>query len=122
IAAVDVVTGHVQRALAGKGLGLGIIHHHPDSGFRLTGTRLPQWDDIMSLLKRAAECFPGFRWQHWDVGITDRGPTLYELNSAGNTDIAQIAYGKGIYDDELRDFLRRHGGGRPEAGKVFPET
>lgn len=119
ISAVDLSTGRVLRTLCGKGAELRVCERHPQTGYPLKGTIVPQWDAIISLLARAAECFPGFRWQHWDVGITDRGPTLYELNSAGNPDIAQMTYGKGIHDDELRAFLSRHADREAVAGKVF---
>lgn len=119
IAAVDMQSGKVTRALTGKGSQLGLTERHPQTGHPLLGIRVPQWDEIMALMEQAAASFPGFRFQHWDVGITSEGPVLYELNSAGNTDIAQMAYGKGVHDAQIRDFLRRHGNRRPAPGKVF---
>lgn len=119
ISAVDVASGRVIRTLCGRGANLRVCDRHPETDYPLKGALVPQWEEIMTLLAKAAECFPGLRWQHWDVGITDQGPTLYELNSAGNPDIAQMTYGKGINDAELRTFLRRHGGREPAPGKVF---
>ena len=72
------------------------------------------------LMSRAAECFPGFRWQHWDVGLSAGGPVLFELNSAGNTRVLQVSHGTGIWCDRLRAFLARYGGKtEPTHGSVF---
>ena len=62
---------------------------------------------MIAQMERAALAFPGFRIQHWDVGITSRGPIVYELNTAGNPDIGQLAKGSGFYDDKLKAFMKR---------------
>jgi glutathione synthase/RimK-type ligase-like ATP-grasp enzyme len=121
-AAVDVASGRVIRVVSGAGVRMTVNQPHPETGFRFPGTEVPGWQDMMVLMKKAAESFPGFRWQHWDVGITDKGPVLFELNSAGNTDLVQIAYGEGIHDQQLQSFLTRHANNRPSPGKLFQDT
>ena len=120
--AVDVDSGRVLRTVSAHGVGFRLNQPHPDTGCRVTGMKVPGWEDVVDLLRRAAECFPGFRWQHWDVGLGANGPVLFELNSAGNTDLIQIAYGEGILTEELKAFLARHGDKtEPEHGRVFGE-
>ena len=73
-AALDVRTGRVIRVVSGKGANLQVNLTHPDTGYQLLGTKIPLWDEMMQVLKKAAESFPGFRWQHWDVGLGVDGP------------------------------------------------
>jgi hypothetical protein len=121
-AAVDVKTGIATRIVSGNGIDMRLNQPHPNTGYELVGTQIPQWDELMATMKRAAECFPGFRWQHWDVGITSDGPVLFELNSAGNTDLVQISSGKGIYDDQLKAFVQRYANWQRPIGKLFSPT
>lgn len=109
VANIDVSTGTVTRVFGGSGLNAKLDLPHPDSGAILDGLVIPGWNDISKMVLRAATCFPDFRWQHWDVGITKSGPTIFELNSAGNTDTIQLASGKGLLDPTLIDFLRKYG-------------
>lgn len=122
VANVDNRTGKVNRVVSGNGINRQLNQPHPDTGYDLAGSQVPMWEDLMSLMKRAAECFPGFRWQHWDVGLTSEGFVLYELNSAGNTDLVQASSGKGIYDDELKTFMSKYGGKKRPIGKLFPHS
>ena len=109
IANVDVRSGTVTRVFGGSGLNARLDLPHPDSGAILDGFVIPGWEEISQLVLRAATCFPDFRWQHWDVGITDSGPTIFELNSAGGMHILQLASGKGLLDSTLKDFLKKYG-------------
>ncbi|MEX1058792.1 MAG: hypothetical protein WED11_13765, partial [Natronospirillum sp.] len=56
-----------------------------------------------------ALAFPGFRFQHWDVGLTSRGPIVYELNTAGAVYGLELARGAGVFDVELKHFLAQYG-------------
>ena len=120
LAAVDVETGMVLRAVLGAGEDMRLVEHHPETGYPLTGTRVPQWAEILQVLERATMSFSGFRFQHWDVGITLGGPVLFELNSADNTSGLQFAYGTGIYDAPLKAFLRKDARRRRQPGTLFP--
>ncbi|GEM_PF-444931 len=117
---LDLDSGRVQRVVRGIGRNLSECPRHPDTGAQLPGVQLPRWRETLALLRRAAESFPGFRWQHWDVGLSADGPVLFELNSAGAVDLTQLAEGTGIYDRELREFIARHGRRRPRGGLLFP--
>lgn len=112
---VDPASGRVERVLQGlteddpEIYGLGRLGRetavHPDSQAPVLGITLPDWDEAVALCLRAASAFPGLRYQSWDVAMTDEGPTLLELNSAGG--VAQMPGCKGFCDAELRAFLTR---------------
>lgn len=119
VADIDVKTGQVKRIVSSKGNDLLLNQRHPTTNIDLLGYQLPDWDNFMATVKKAAECFPGFRWQHWDLGITESGPIIYELNSAGNTDLTQMASGKGIYDQQLKDFIRKYSNKDRRTGYLF---
>ena len=119
IAEVDIKTGIVKRVKSSKNNKLLINQPHPSTNFDFLGYQLPDWDNFISTVIKAAECFPGFRWQHWDLGITDSGPIIYELNSAGNTDTTQMASGRGIYDQQLKEFITKYGNKKRKIGRLF---
>jgi hypothetical protein len=121
VASVEPHSGRVQRVIGGSGSALGQRTHHPDTGAELVDFQLPGWAELVETVTRAAEHFPGFRWQHWDVGLSDSGPVLFELNSAGAVDLLQIADGRGIFDEELREFVAEYGQSAKRGGLLFPE-
>lgn len=121
IASIEPHSGRATRVVRGAGLAMHRCSQHPDTGAELEGFELPGWKDLIETVTRAAEHFPGFRWQHWDVGLSAEGPMLFELNSAGAVDLIQMADGRGIYDDELKDFVRQYGQSARRGGQLFPD-
>lgn len=65
---------------APDGHGLVRVHEHPDTGRRLTGVRVPDWDACVALALRAAAAFPKLPCPGWDIAPTDRGPVIVEGN------------------------------------------
>ncbi|MEO0576635.1 MAG: sugar-transfer associated ATP-grasp domain-containing protein [Pseudomonadota bacterium] len=108
VADIDVTNGTVNRVVGGYAVDATVNPPHPDTGVTLAGMQLPGWDALSDTVMRAAMCFPGFRWQHWDVGITATGPTIFELNSAGAVAPAQVAAGRGVMDEQLTQFLDKY--------------
>lgn len=105
LAAVDPVSGRVQRVITGPGLGLREVERHPDTGQALRDTVLPNWGQMRDICLSAATCFPGLRLQNWDVAIGQSGPVILEVNVEGSMDLHQLAGGRGILDQTLRDAL-----------------
>ncbi|MEM9256412.1 MAG: sugar-transfer associated ATP-grasp domain-containing protein [Pseudomonadota bacterium] len=116
---IDIASGLVNRVVSGAGLSLELNKPQPDTGFQLLGMKVPQWDEMLEVLSLAAPSFPGFRWQHWDIGITAKGPMVFELNSAGSNDLLQLSSGRGINDRPLQNFLGAFEGGPPPSIPVF---
>lgn len=105
LAAVDPVSGRVQRVITGPGLGLREVEKHPDTGQALRDVVLPNWSQMRDVCLTAATCFPGLRLQNWDVAIGEAGPIILEVNVEGSMDLHQLAGGRGILDEALRDAL-----------------
>lgn len=108
LAALDA-EGTLTRVIEGVGPAQRTIEAHPDTGFRLLGARLPDWDALMRLVLEAAPAFPGILMQAWDVALTERGPVLLELNIGGDVNLPQHAFGEGIYHDGVRALAEAHG-------------
>ncbi len=109
LGAIDLATGEVTRVMTGKATSLRRDPIHPDTGCAIEGVTVPDWNDLQSLVTRAAPLFPGIRTQSWDVAITDHGPILLELNWGGDLYLHQIAHGAGVLDDAYCSHLRACG-------------
>nr|WP_316642695.1 sugar-transfer associated ATP-grasp domain-containing protein [uncultured Roseateles sp.] len=103
LAGVDLQTGQVLRVIQGYGLDLKQLSAHPDSGLGFDGLRLPDWAALRATTLAAAELMPEFRFQHWDVALTERGPVLLEVNlfTAGGTELSQLVEQRGLLEPRL---------------------
>jgi len=106
---LDADTGVVRRLVNSIGIDQKELVDHPDSGKRLHGFQVPDWDKIKTLCFTAATAFPGLRVQGWDVALTPKGPVLVELNATSDLFARQYISGEGIYNAALIDFLARYG-------------
>ena len=98
LAAVDE-TGKITRVLMGKGLDQKQVDMHPVTGVHFAGLQIPNWSEISSEVIKAAALMPGIRTQSWDVGLTENGPHLLEVNFGGDLDLHQMAHQRGILSD-----------------------
>lgn len=89
-AAVELVTGTLGQATdLGTRPGPGWLDHHPDTGARITGRRLPLWDRTVEVAEAAHAAFAHRAIIGWDIAITDDGPLIVEANGAPDLDILQ---------------------------------
>lgn len=54
---------------------------HPDTGATFAGREVPRWREVLALAERAQRAFGFYRLLGMDVGITDAGPCLIEINA-----------------------------------------
>jgi hypothetical protein len=89
-AAVDLASGELGQA-SDMGLRDDSRWHdvHPGTGARITGRRLPLWNDVMELALRAHQAFDDQFAVGWDVAILEDGPSLVEGNKSPDLDILQ---------------------------------
>lgn len=66
---------------------------HPVTGVVFENYQLPYWDEVVSLVKRAHECFRGIQSIGWDVAITPTGPILIEGNDNWEVPNPQDSHG-----------------------------
>ena len=108
-AEIDVDTGTVRTVQWGHRPGANVNDPHPDTGTHIAGITVPGWTDAVDTTLHAARAFPGFRFQHWDLGLTNRGPVVYELNSDGDLFDADFPGSRGTYEPQLREFVATYG-------------
>jgi putative polysaccharide biosynthesis protein len=106
VASIDASTGRVGRVVSGIGHRQLVDVPHPDTGQQLTGFQLPHWQALREMVRGAAELFPGFLCQAWDVAICPGGPVVLEVNWFGGLRMPQHAYGRGFLEGEFLDLLR----------------
>ena len=75
----------------------------------MIGFGIPDWPRLCDLAREAASVFPGIRTQSWDIALTDQGPLGLEVNFGGDLNLAQLAEGQGVLDEEYRAHLRQCG-------------
>ncbi len=64
---------------------------HPDTGKAIKGYQIPEWDKVISLVKKAARRIPQMGYISWDVSLTKDGPVLIEGNANGGYRGYQLA-------------------------------
>jgi hypothetical protein len=109
LGAIDLSTGCVSGIVRGCGAEMTRNEPHPDTGQPIIGLSIPDWRRLCDLAREAASVFPGIRTQSWDVAVTDQGPTFLEVNFGGDLNLAQLAQGQGVLDDEYRAHLANCG-------------
>jgi hypothetical protein len=82
---------------------------HPDTGGAITGTAVPDWNAVLTVVREAAATLPGIRTQSWDIALTDRGPIILEANYGGDLNLGQLAWGRGVLTAQYRAHLARCG-------------
>jgi hypothetical protein len=79
---------------------------HPVTNRQILGLTIPQWDDVVALVGRAAPRLPRVRYVGWDVALSkEGGPVLVEGNDMGTLRGQQLADQVGkrdLYADVLK--------------------
>lgn len=99
LGAIEIDSGVISNVIGKKESELETIPLHPDTGEKIIGIALPDWEKAKEMCIRAAPMFPGIRYQSWDIAFTDEGPQTIEVNSGGDVDVLQLASGRGIADE-----------------------
>lgn len=108
LAALDAESGQVLRVIQGFGIDEKSIEAHPDTGQKLVGVTLPDWDRITGHTLACATSIPGLRLQSWDVAICPQGPVMVEVNTGGDFNLPQIATNSGMLGEVFGEFLERY--------------
>ncbi len=102
---------------------LGWHSHHPTTGARIEGTRLPCWEDVAALAVRAHEAFADRVLIGWDIAITESGPILIEGNRGPDMDLMQRFMELGFchehrFTELMAHHLRLRGYIKPDVGSA----
>lgn len=100
--AVDIETGRLYNVYQFDGWRHSKkIECHPDSGTRIEGVVIDNWDKIKSEVIRFQQAFPYCKAAGWDIAITDEGPVVVEVNDFWDT-TGQFFIGHG-WRDSIRE-------------------
>ena len=99
---IDVNEGIISGL--GKDLNNNYYLRHPSTGIVMPGYKIPQWDVIISFVKKAALQNPKARWIGWDVALTPNGCEMVEGNYLVNCNFLQTSDKKGKYS-WIKSFL-----------------
>jgi hypothetical protein len=80
---------------------------HPDTGARITGTTVAQWESVKRQVLELCRTFPFLRYVGWDVAVTDAGPVIIEGNNRPGPVLFQM-YEPLLKGERTRDFYAKH--------------
>lgn len=106
IAAVDAETGIVTTN--GKTEILTQYDIHPDTGIAIQGFRIPEWEEMISVVRQAAMKFPSIPFIGWDVVHSKMGWCIMEGNYATEFVCCQLPYQIGFknkFEDKTGIYL-----------------
>ncbi len=69
--------------------------HHPTTGIKIDGYKIPFWKEIQKMVLEAALVNENVNVVGWDVAITPSGPLIIEGNRGPGWDLVQILLDKG---------------------------
>lgn len=105
-AGVDLETGVVCTNAVN--LNGDIFTHSPATNEPIKGFRIPHWDKIVEICKKASLRFETTRLVGWDFAVTENGAELIEGNPGGSYVVAQLPFvedGIGLYDVMVGPYL-----------------
>ena len=104
ISKINLDTGELSEAKCLHNLE--IYDSHPDTGSRIKGTKIPNWEAIKEEILSVAEKLPFMDFIAWDVLVTEEGICVIEANSSSGVNIIQIWGGQ--KNKELGKFFKHY--------------
>ncbi len=98
-AAIDVASGVLTAARGSRRRDWPVmvnVDAHPDTGYRIAGSQLPFWPEILGIALRGQQSLPRFKTIGWDIANTQQGVVLVEANSKYDMDIVQVSHRRGL--------------------------
>jgi|GEM_PF-2301547 len=106
-APIDLESGELGYAVPKKLLGEK-YEHHPDTGGRICGRKLPFWNEIVEISMSAHLCYPKFVFLGWDIGIDESGPVVVETNALWDVELIQRPYMSPLGGTRFVDICNDH--------------
>jgi hypothetical protein len=101
---VDMDSGKLSVAiLSPRANSLVRCDRHPDTGSLVTGTVVPHWDTVKSMVLKMANALAMVPYMGWDIVVTEESFKVLEINSLPGTDTLQV-HGPLLDDERLRRF------------------
>lgn len=106
-APINVSTGQFMKLRRySKETGMEYFDTHPESGIKITGLRVPQWNIVKDLAVELAEIHKQNPYVGWDIVLTDDGPIVLEGNAAPHSEFIQMGHGL-FEDDRVREAFHK---------------
>ncbi len=100
---INVDTGKFGNALAIYSNRCESIDFHPNSNKALKGI-IPCWNEVVEKVNSICKRFFGIEWMGFDIGITDKGIKIMEINSHPGIKYMQV-FKPMLLDDFVRDYF-----------------
>lgn len=76
--------------------------YHPDTKITIPGLSIPMWEECKDLVERAVNYCQGIPVIGFDIAITQKGPTIVEVNEGTEIEVIQLPNKEG-YRRKLRN-------------------
>ena len=86
--------------------GLEYFDTHPETGFPITGQKIPGFAEALEAARKAQASIPQLRLLGWDIAITESGPIILEGNNYWAWEMMQRGTDHGLIHGELERELR----------------
>jgi len=104
LGALDLSSGAITRVWGMKNRIPVEVFQHPDTKVDLINRTIPCWQEMLTLVQRAARSFNELRTAGWDVALTGGGIVVLESNSRYDLDGHQMVIMKGMRSRILASF------------------
>jgi len=84
---IDIATGRLGRM---KRLPFNWLEAHPDTGIKMEGMIIPDWEDIKSELLKISGILSPIPYIAWDIALLDSGICVIETNSWSELSMLQL--------------------------------
>lgn len=128
LAPIDLATGNVLATISLARDKPEPIKTHPMTLAQVTGVTIPDWKALSDLVDRSAVAFNFIPCIGWDIGITDQGPVVIEINTRPRCISVQCTRSSGLLASALgselskkRGFLDTGINPPPVASVTFPQ-
>lgn len=102
---VDVETGEINKVITFRGFrNTSKTECHPDSGMKLEGIIIENWEAIKAKVISYQKAFPFVKAAGWDIAITDEGPIVIEVNDSWDR-TGQLFIQRG-WKNEIKDCFK----------------
>lgn len=104
---INIDTGELMRpCLYTNTDRLTYFDNHPDTGVRITGVKVPNWDKVKQDVIALAESLDYLPYIGWDIVVTDHGVKVVEGNN--HTGIGLQMFQPLYADKRVRKFYKHH--------------
>jgi hypothetical protein len=105
LARIDPASGRIESAMTGAGFDLADVTHHPDTGARLIGARIPNWESMKAASVEGARLMHQVPMIGWDMAPGPDGAIIVEMNQTPDVFLHQLADARGLLDPEFLAFM-----------------